>query len=1182
MRIGRLGLLRYGRFTDTVLALPAHNPDIHIVFGPNEAGKSTALAALEDFLFGIPHNSPLNFLHDYANMRIGAVLQMDTDTLEARRRKGNKDTLLTPDEVPLPGGDGALAPFLAGADRAFFERMFSLDHSRLRQGGREILEARDEVGQTLFSAGAGIAGLRQRLKALEEEADALWATRRASRRKYYQVEDRLKAAESALREHTVSAHQWQELKRAHETACEAYATREQALQRQEAERRKLSRIRRVYRQIGRKAELDTKIAALGEVTPLPADAREKLASAEREDARTAALISTLTEQLETARQERAALAYDAALLRRAADIEQLRDRRIQVRAGKADLPKRRAELDHAEADLRDLADELEWTSADSGQLLARIPARSEVTTVRTLLGRHGALLSSVDNNEATLAEAETRLAEITQQLAALGTPVDVSTLAALIKAAGEPGEMASRISRAEADRNAVDAALQRHLAALKPEVADENTLAAVPVPPRDTVQTHRDSRRDLEQRLQGCRDRIRSAERELGRHRKAHQRVARDEQAVAPETLAQLRQRRDTGWSLIRRRYVDGTDVPDEDLDGFGATADTLLATYEAAVRAADGAADQRFDKAEAAARLAEIARRIAEQQEQLATLRSEENALEQENQALATAWDAMWAQAPFPPLSPDAMLEWMGIRTEVLGLLERRAAAERELAALRQEASATRDRLLAELGRLGVEPAGLPDQPLRVVLQAAADIQNRHQRNAELRDQLTEQQRQASADIGRKRAALEQAQTAWSEWQTRWAEAVNGLGLAATAAPETIAAQVGAIDQMREIAVRVNELRHERIGKIERDIAAFEHDVKEIVGVIASDLAGTDADAAVIELERRLDDARQKQKLQHTKDKDIAGIEKKIKECDQARRAAGDIIDHLQALAGVDDSAALRTAIECSDALQHLQTERAETLKTLAEEGDGLSVAELHAECEGVDLDQITAREDALGLELTELRERLMGAREQRNEARRSFEAIGGNDAAARAAAERQAALAELQEIAEQYVRVRAAALLLRWAIDRYRQEKQAPLLKRAGELFAILSEGSFSSLRLAFDDQDHAHLAGLRPDGATVGVAGMSTGTADQLYLALRIASIEDYLGRAGPLPFLADDLFINFDDARAGAGFRVLGQLAQKTQVIFFTHHEHLLDLARAHLGAAVSTISLVPDRPPADAG
>ena len=86
------------------------------------------------------------------------------------------------------------------------------------------------------------------------------------------------------------------------------------------------------------------------------------------------------------------------------------------------------------------------------------------------------------------------------------------------------------------------------------------------------------------------------------------------------------------------------------------------------------------------------------------------------------------------------------------------------------------------------------------------------------------------------------------------------------------------------------------------------------------------------------------------------------------------------------------------------------------------------------------------------------------------------------------------------------------------------------------------------------------------------MSTGTADQLYLALRIASVADYLDRAPPLPFIADDLFINFDDERAAAGLQVLRQLAEKTQVLFFTHHQHLVDIASDTLGESIPVVSL----------
>ena len=320
--------------------------------------------------------------------------------------------------------------------------------------------------------------------------------------------------------------------------------------------------------------------------------------------------------------------------------------------------------------------------------------------------------------------------------------------------------------------------------------------------------------------------------------------------------------------------------------------------------------------------------------------------------------------------------------------------------------------------------------------------------------------------------------------------------------------------------------------------------------------------------------EAKRVRDLLREKDHTITGLEQEIDECEAARRHAREDVHRLQEAAGVTNAEELKVAIDKSDRLRTLKAEQAQVLGTLREAGDGFSVDVLREECKEVDPDQVAAREASLAQELEDLHERRLETREHRTAARQAFEAVGGagNDSAARAAADQQEALAEMQEIAEQYVRARSAALLLQWAIDRYRLAKQAPLLESAGQLFTTLTGGSFKNLRVDFDDHDRPQLIGQRPDGAKVAVPGMSTGTADQLYLALRIASVADYLDRAPPLPFIADDLFINFDDERATAGFRVLGQLAEKTQVLFFTHHQHLADIARETLGESTRVVSL----------
>ena len=118
---------------------------------------------------------------------------------------------------------------------------------------------------------------------------------------------------------------------------------------------------------------------------------------------------------------------------------------------------------------------------------------------------------------------------------------------------------------------------------------------------------------------------------------------------------------------------------------------------------------------------------------------------------------------------------------------------------------------------------------------------------------------------------------------------------------------------------------------------------------------------------------------------------------------------------------------------------------------------------------------------------------------------------------------------------------------------------MKRAGELFGILTQQSFSGLQTDFDEKDAPVLKGIRPDSNLVSVEGMSDGTLDQLYLSLRIAGIEKYLEVNEPIPFIVDDILIKFDESRARATFQVLLELSHKTQIIFFTHNIHLLDVA-----------------------
>jgi uncharacterized protein YhaN len=167
--------------------------------------------------------------------------------------------------------------------------------------------------------------------------------------------------------------------------------------------------------------------------------------------------------------------------------------------------------------------------------------------------------------------------------------------------------------------------------------------------------------------------------------------------------------------------------------------------------------------------------------------------------------------------------------------------------------------------------------------------------------------------------------------------------------------------------------------------------------------------------------------------------------------------------------------------------------------------------------------------------------------------------DAAVRA----QALLARIDSQAQKYARTRLASAMLRQAVEAYRARSQAPVLRRSSALFAALTCGSFSGLDTDLDDRDQPFIVGVRADGERLTTEKMSEGTCDQLYLALKLASLEHDLDHGPAFPFIADDILVNFDDRRAEAALKVLAELSRRTQVLFFTHHEHLVRLAQSTL-------------------
>ena len=133
-----------------------------------------------------------------------------------------------------------------------------------------------------------------------------------------------------------------------------------------------------------------------------------------------------------------------------------------------------------------------------------------------------------------------------------------------------------------------------------------------------------------------------------------------------------------------------------------------------------------------------------------------------------------------------------------------------------------------------------------------------------------------------------------------------------------------------------------------------------------------------------------------------------------------------------------------------------------------------------------------------------------------------------------------------------------------------QDPLIARASTLFTMATNKAFVGLVITYGNDDQPVLVARRGDGEQVPVAGLSEGTRDQLFLALRLALLERHTSE--PLPFIGDDLLSSFDESRTLAMLRLLAAAGQQRQIILFTHHRHVIDLARSVSEQSIEVIDL----------
>lgn len=1142
MRLRRLDLTRYGRFTDDKIDFgEAGGTDLHIVFGPNEAGKTTVFNAYLDLLYGIKPNSPYGFKHPYSTMQIGAALEFGGIARQFVRLKRQTNSLFDANGEPI--AEAAIAQELGAVTRSSYQEMFSLDDETLEEGGENISRSKGNLGELLFAATAGLSAIGESLAAVKTDYERFYRPQ-ASKIELAELKKRLLELKEERERLDTSSTEYRRLAAAYESAKAAY-------EKVDGERTRLmSSISQIRRKLGALPRL-SKLRALQESLKELGDLPEVPEGWGAEVATLEAKAGTLEYREQQGAQElkrlEAVLAEkpgDALLPKLQGLKSRLSDISLRKEGADKDLPSRRRTQQELSDKMRSLAGRLGTDSSESPEKL--VLSVDVVGRLQELTQEYSGLQTRVATATDELEDCERRLGEakadldpeLSEEANNSTRKQKLATLKAIAETERNIGHTgAIRVAHSMSNDSA--RALAECLDELGPWVGDLSALKQLVVPSSAQIETWRAA--------------IASFDLEVAKQDSETSRLETERQAVSAEISArassgvvtddivtEARAKRENAWAELRRQL----DVPAADRFELALRADDQL-TANRLIHVTEVAKQQ-----QAIACLARLTSQQA-RAEELGDLGR--NRLAAVHDEIAAAFGPL--SLPYSPETAIADLEnWANRREQALLAASAAEKFQTEHEKLVIRANEARDRLIHILEAVGV---AINSADLDILLGLANQVLES--------DRDVDEQRRTVSRIDRERTRrksdVDRANAALETWQDQWAKLCGGcwLGEKGTIPSTSIVQEVlKVLPEFGKVLALKGET-DDRIRKMEEDQRRYATELQAIATELGIESASIDTeklrqevDSALAALDKReteLSGARTAMDEATTKSNELNG------ELETHRKRADEICRELETSTLFEAAVRLGKISRKAELEKDIGQERIEILIGMGVET--IEVAE--AALEGADRDMLQGELGRGNEELEEFDTTWRNHYAALTTAEAALGAVGGDDRAALIEAQRRTVLLEIEDGTRRYLGLAAGVIAATKALWLYRDRHRSSMLERASEAFRLVTRGAYSRLA-AQPDGDGDSLIAIPAEGASKRASELSKGTRFQLYLALRVAGYAEFAKMRPAVPFIADDIMETFDNDRTEEALRLFAEMSKIGQVIYFTHHDHLLEIAR----------------------
>ena len=975
-----------------------------------------------------------------------------------------------------------------------------------------------------------------RLEAVDKEADGLFAKMRSQSRKFYEALSRYENAEKAARAHLLSRDTYEEARR---KTAEAKVAADGLRTERDTLRTLIhcfDRVLRVGPFLRQRDQLVVESEAFVGTVGHPEEFSTKVRDATKahEDAEKARQDAVSRSDELKGKIDGLVVSQNLAAAEQVVIL--LNNEAVKVSGARGSRPNRSRDLDLEEAKLHPLREML--GRPPDADVAAMMPERAAIDRVQSLAAealKRDSALGTAEERVSELADAlgqiETRIAE--GKAAGYDRPLGV-TSAQFGSLVAQRASLDARRRNAEVEKRAI----QSDVIGLG--VGSVEDLIALSCPAGEDVRAEQTARDEIRKDL---------AEQERLKRKADGEVAARLEEVAVLEAagpvatvaaVADAREVRNGLWRPIRDAFVDGR------VEGSAEIRRSTAEAFEERVGEADGMSDRRANEA------GRVASKIGLERD-ICGARREASQAEQEivelKKRLAVREEGFAAAYPevskrFPAL--QALVEFSTRRKDLVDRVTKAHAEATEIGVKTNELEPVVERMERLEAKLGLAATGAFDERVEALQDSitahdarradlARDIASKDENAAKLKTAVT------------KRDELR----AWkATWDRNWPDAMRALGTSATASPTEGNKLATEWATARGILSTIAEIK-KRLARMDEDEKRLREDVARTAQALGIEVA-EDGVAGAQMLKTRWDENERLRVKREglTEEYETAKVEAEAAE-GMLKKADEELIALAAAIEVERDG--LSTAAARFDARRAIEGNIADAERSASNAGDQLPIASLETEWGQRDL-------DAVRLDLANARARLKvldGELDQavlkEQEGRVTLKAFVDEAEVNRAIVERESATAEMHAAIERYLELSLASDLLGEAMAEVRAEQQDPLIARAGVLFASMTESEFVGIEADVDDKGAPVVKGTRANGETEFVAKMSDGTRDQLFLAFRLASLESYGESAEPLPFIADDILVHFDDDRARATLDLLAGFGERNQVLLFTHHK-----------------------------